>query len=511
MDSLAIPPALHYQPRYDCRDGALVGAKLYVARPQRSDNVVLTALDDACLARLHSACRQVADWNAHHGLDLILTLGATLEVLATPTFRQALNGLILDARLDAHSLELNIITRTGEIPDEQAAALHHLKRCGVRFAISAASPANARLAWLRRLPVDCLEVPAALVQDVTADPEGVAIIRALVTRAHKMGQRVSAKGIADRHTAGVLVASDCDFVQGPLLGGPMTAEAFGALLAAGERLNPELIRGPRPDRTLLLVDDEENILNALRRLLRRDGYTLLTASSGQQALDLLATHPVDVIVSDQRMPGMTGVEFLRKAKDMVPDTVRMVLSGYTELQSVTDAINEGSIYKFLTKPWDDAMLRANIDEAFHRKALVDENLRLDAELHRANAELARINERLAALLAERERQLDVDESALHLTQAALAALPAPVLGTDPGGMIAFANAAADKLFPAHAPLIGLGVDEALPPDLRDLALRGEGATDYRDGARHFHVVAHPLHAVGTCRGTLLSFTDRSGA
>jgi response regulator RpfG family c-di-GMP phosphodiesterase len=168
------------------------------------------------------------------------------------------------------------------------------------------------------------------------------------------------------------------------------------------------------------VDDEENILSSLRRLLRRDGYTILTATGGLAALELLATHPVDVIISDQRMPGMTGVEFLRKAKDMHPDSVRLMLSGYSDLQSVTDAINEGAIYKFLSKPWDDAMLRANIEEAFRRKLLADENRRLSSELKDANEALARINTQLQEVLADQQRRLSMEEAALGITQEALA-------------------------------------------------------------------------------------------
>ena len=122
-------------------------------------------------------------------------------------------------------------------------------------------------------------------------------------------------------------------------------------------------------RTVLLVDDEENILSALKRLLRRDGYRILTAGGGAQGLELLASEPVDVIISDQRMPQMTGVEFLRQVKALYPDTVRMVLSGYTDLNTVTDAINRGAIYRFLTKPWNDDELREHIRQAFrtHRE------------------------------------------------------------------------------------------------------------------------------------------------
>ncbi len=149
-------------------------------------------------------------------------------------------------------------------------------------------------------------------------------------------------------------------------------------------------------RTILLVDDEENILRALERLLRCDGYSILTATGGKAGLQQLQQHTVGVIVSDQRMPGMTGVEFLSKVKDLYPQTVRIVLSGYTELKSVTDAINKGAIYKFLTKPWEDELLRTNIQEAFAHFELTHENERLARELQKANAKLARLQQELAA-------------------------------------------------------------------------------------------------------------------
>ena len=117
-------------------------------------------------------------------------------------------------------------------------------------------------------------------------------------------------------------------------------------------------------RTILLVDDENNIISALKRTLRRDGYSILTANSGKEGLALLTQYEVGVIVSDQRMPLMSGVEFLRKVKLLYPKSLRIVLSGYTELESVTGAINEGAICKFLTKPWDYDLLRDNIREAF---------------------------------------------------------------------------------------------------------------------------------------------------
>ncbi|MEW5757357.1 MAG: response regulator [Pseudomonadota bacterium] len=142
------------------------------------------------------------------------------------------------------------------------------------------------------------------------------------------------------------------------------------------------------ERCLLLVDDEPNILRALSRLLRRDGYTIYTAQSGAEGLALLQEHKVGVIVSDQRMPEMNGTEFLSRVKDIYPDTVRIVLSGYTELSAITDAINRGAIYKFLTKPWDDDLIRENIRAAFAQYEMVDENRRLREQLQAHSAAAA---------------------------------------------------------------------------------------------------------------------------
>ena len=212
--------------------------------------------------------------------------------------------------------------------------------------------------------------------------------------------------------------------------------------------------------TILLVDDEENILSSLKRLLRRDGYRILTANGGAAGLEILAGERVDVILSDQRMPYMTGVEFLRQVKNLYPDTVRMVLSGYTELQSITDAINEGAIYKFLTKPWDDEQLRAIISEAFRYRAMAGENKRLAAELARANG-------RLQQLLLEQGKQLQNEQVVLGVMQEILQVVPLPIIGLDDDGLIVCSNAEADRVLGDNAPLIGSVADERLPAVLLD--------------------------------------------
>lgn len=117
-------------------------------------------------------------------------------------------------------------------------------------------------------------------------------------------------------------------------------------------------------RTLLIVDDETHILSALTRLFQGAGYELQAAQSGEEALRLLESNDVQVILSDQRMPGMSGVELLTRAKDLYPDTIRMVLSGYADIAAITAAVNQGHVYKFLLKPWENQALLDIVREAF---------------------------------------------------------------------------------------------------------------------------------------------------
>jgi response regulator RpfG family c-di-GMP phosphodiesterase len=213
-------------------------------------------------------------------------------------------------------------------------------------------------------------------------------------------------------------------------------------------------------RTLLLVDDEENILRALTRVFRRDGYTVLTATGGAAGLELLAQHEVGVVITDQRMPEMTGVEFLGRVKERYPDTMRIVLSGYTELKSVTDAINQGAVYKFLTKPWDDDLLRKHVEDAFLHHELRGENQRLAAELQKNNAELEQ-------RVLEKTRELTLNLHALSVAHDVCESLPLAVLVIDDDGMIVVANRSAHRLMGAPVGgLLGMTADTALPAALR---------------------------------------------
>ncbi len=123
---------------------------------------------------------------------------------------------------------------------------------------------------------------------------------------------------------------------------------------------------------LVIVDDEPNICRALQRLLRHDGYDILATTDVDEALDRVKSTPIDVVISDQRMPSCKGTEFLATVQSVRPETVRIILSGYSDLPEVAAAMSAGAINKFLTKPWDDGLLRADVREAFARAHSVKE-------------------------------------------------------------------------------------------------------------------------------------------
>jgi response regulator RpfG family c-di-GMP phosphodiesterase len=268
-----------------------------------------------------------------------------------------------------------------------------------------------------------------------------------------------------------------------------------------------LLRMHKPPRTLLLVDDEPNILSALKRLMRRANYKILTAASGREGLELLAKNDIDVIVSDQRMPGLTGVEFLRTVKNLYPDTVRIVLSGFTELQSVTDAVNEGAIYKFLTKPWDDTQLREHIEEAFHHKEMADENRRLNLEVRSANQELAKANRQLEEVLKQKQRRIKRDEVTIDIVHEALQHVPVPVIGLDDDQMVVFINVAAQALFKNIGSMLGYEAAQFMPEVVHALhgVEEGEMCIAKLNGTR-YEVISRSMGKGTQSRGKLITLT-----
>lgn len=510
---------LHYQPQVDLCGGRVVGmeALLRWQHPEMGllppDRFIHLAEETGLIVPLgawvlRSACAQAKAWQSAGLGNLRMAVNLSAHQFTQPDLVTSIAAIIEETGLPANCLDIELTeSMVMTDVDRAIAVLGALRELGVQLSIDDFGTGYSSLSYLKRFPIDVLKIDQSFVSEISRHANDAAISDAIISMAHSLGIRVIAEGVETEAQCEFLSQNMCDEIQGFLFSEALPAAGMEALLTEGRRLPDRLLRLHKRARTLLLVDDEPNILASLKRLLRSAGYQILTASGGQEGLELLAHNEVDVIVSDQRMPGMTGVEFLRQVKKLHPDTVRIVLSGFTELQSVTDAVNEGAIYKFLTKPWDDAKLREHVEEAFQHKEMADENRRLSLEVRTANHGLAKANRQLEEVLQQKQQQITRDEITLDIVREALQHVPLPIIGLDEDEVVAFANIAAQALFKDNGFLLGIEAEQIMPQVLQALRSVGEGekCTADLNGVR-FEVVARSMGKGTQSRGQLITLT-----
>jgi PAS domain S-box-containing protein/diguanylate cyclase (GGDEF)-like protein len=502
---------LQYQPQVDLRTGTMCSVEALLRWRSATIGEVLpsefipvaehTGLIVSIGAWvLTSACRQASEWRraGMEGLRVHVNISA-IQLARTDVARQ-IQSLLSEYGLEPGLLGIEVTESvlTRDLPTASR-ALGALRALGVKISLDDFGIGYSNLTTLKSLPIDVIKIDRSYVHDIMAPPEDVSVTRAVITLAHSLHMKVIAEGVETSGQLALLIANRCDMMQGHFFSQAVPAGQIAALWRDGRTLPMQFVDRAARQRTLLLVDDEENILASLKRLLRRSGYRIVTAPSAAEGLMRLSEVDVDVIVSDQRMPGMTGVEFLRRAKELYPETIRIVLSGYTELQSISDAINEGAIYKFLTKPWEDDLLRANIEEAFRQKEIADENRRLDKEVRAANLELASVNERLQRALASQLEQVSLAEGRSSGAREAL-------FGLDDDGMIAIVNAECANEFVELPGLLGGDARTALPAEFLPVVEQADGRScRFEFDGRAYRGTTRSMSSDGA-RGRLICIT-----
>lgn len=221
--------------------------------------------------------------------------------------------------------------------------------------------------------------------------------------------------------------------------------------------------------TVLCVDDEKNILSAMKRLLRKEDFQLLTCTSGEEAIAVMEENDINVVISDQRMPKMNGTEFLKLVKENYPDAIRIILTGYTDVDSITESINQGHIYKFFLKPWNDQNLKLEIRQALEQYDLIKANKKLHEKIVKQNEDLRTMNEKLEELVNVRTCSLEIQNQALQISHSILEDLPLAIIGVSAEKIVVLVNQAAQTLF-GEEQLIGIGesVADTLPPGFEAL-------------------------------------------
>lgn len=207
---------------------------------------------------------------------------------------------------------------------------------------------------------------------------------------------------------------------------------------------------------VLFVDDEPNILTSLRRLFRKEDFQVYTAPGGEEGLEILHSSPVPVVISDYRMPAMNGVAFLAQVKQLLPDSVRVILSGFADAQVIVDAINKGEVFRFHPKPWDDQELLITIRQCLEHYRLLCEHAQLSHQTRQQNEQLRQLNESLELAVAERTRSL-------VFSQEVLERLPVPVIGVSRECEVMLTNLCARASYPSLAAVLpGTDLDDVLP-------------------------------------------------
>ncbi|MFZ6770940.1 EAL domain-containing protein [Undibacterium sp. Di26W] len=373
---------LHYQPQVDLISGHIVGLEALV-RWQHAVRGLIPPNSFISLAEesgfivqlgawvLRKACQQIKQWS-NMGFDLRqVAVNISALQLSRGTLVETVRACLQETGIAAHQLELEITESSIMLDQEQSfKSLADLKALGVRLSIDDFGTGYSSLAYLQQLEVHKLKVDMAFVRDMTSNSGNASIVKAIIAMGHSLGLEVIAEGVEDIGQARYLRALQCDVMQGYLISKPLPGDAMTDFM---DTYVPQETQAEEERLALLLVDDEAGILSSLSRLFRRENYHILVASGAEEALALLALHPVGVILTDQRMPGMTGTELLARTRKLYPKTIRMVLSGYTGLDSLTEAINRGEIYKFLTKPWNDQDLLEAVREGFRRYAELNGN------------------------------------------------------------------------------------------------------------------------------------------
>lgn len=365
---------LYFQGQISTKTGDLIGAEAlirwnhpvvglippiqFIPKAEESDEIVSIGnwvIDETC--------RYIHNWIKEGKEPPRLSINISAKQLLNNSLIVQITESISHWNVPARLLEIELTeTQMMSNPELAIETLLKLQKMGISIAGDDFGTGYSSLSYLKKIPMNRLKIDRSFVDDITIDSGSKAIAEMIINLGHTLGLLVLAEGVENSAQLQLLQRLNCDEFQGYYFSKPVPAVEFEKQME--HRKSAVKFKSESLDSVLLVIDDEMPILNSLKRLLRNESYRIKVANTTSEALDILASERVQVILSEQKMPDMSGTEFFEKMKFMYPDTIRMILSGFTDLDTVVDAVNRGSVFKFLTKPWDDQVLKKDIYEAF---------------------------------------------------------------------------------------------------------------------------------------------------
>ncbi len=364
---------VHYQPQFDLHNNDVVGVESLVRwnhptmgmiSPAEFIQIAENTGEIVRLGRwiLRRACKDFVQLKQQMPNKATVSVNISAIQLLRHEFVDEVAQALRESGLDARHLVLEMTESVlVEYPQLISEKLAKLNQLGVKLALDDFGTGYSSLSYLKDLPVSWVKIDRSFITELTHDSRDTAITEGIISMAHHLQLEVMAEGVETTAQRDYLRRSGCDAMQGFLMAKPMPKPQLDKFLSQYQAsISTD---EPSSEATVMIVDDEENVNKSLRRLLMRDGYHILTANSANEAFDLLAQHNVDVVISDHRMPQMQGVEFLTHVRSMYPNTQRIVLTAYQDEEALARALNEGEVFRFLTKPWDDETIRQSVRAA----------------------------------------------------------------------------------------------------------------------------------------------------
>ena len=371
---------LYYQPKLGVRQGEICGAEALLRwkHPERglvSPAEFIPLLEETGLILpvglwvLETACAQMRTWR-----EAGLALPSIAINLSARQFQQAdldvrIRDIIAASGIAPQDIELEITESMLMLDPQQAVAmLAKLKQLGVRISVDDFGTGYSSLAYLKQFPLDALKIDRAFISSITDDQssqDDATLALTIINLAHNLKLNVVAEGVETEYQARFLTRHDCDVLQGFYFSRPVAPDEFAQLLREPKRFTlPEAVSVVP---CVLLMDDHHN-LQLLERALRGEGYRILKATTPEHAFEQLENHRVDMVIADQSMPQLSGIEFLAQVKDLYPEAIRVVHAGLNDAEMIMDAVNNASVHKLISNEWDVDSLRNTVREALHTAA-----------------------------------------------------------------------------------------------------------------------------------------------
>lgn len=366
---------LNYQPQIDAVSGQICGIEALLRWqndrlgavspfefiPIAEENGLIIPIGEWVL---RTACAQAKSWQ-RQGLPVErMSVNISVPQFIQPTFVDLVKYILTKTGLEPKYLELEITeSLLAKDVDLAINSLRELKTVGVQLAIDDFGTGYSSLSYLKRFPIDRLKIDRSFVNEITSDPDDAAIATAVTAMAKSMSLGVIAEGVETEGQLNLLLNIGCREMQGYYFSRPLSIDDMSCFLKRNDNLIHLRQENTTARAIVLFLDDDDLILDTIKTVLSDEDYQVITANNASDAFEVLATHPIDVLVVDYRMPDLSGAEFLSRAFKQYPDIVQIMLSGECDLKSLVATLDNSDVNMYLEKPIDWDLLRSALQHA----------------------------------------------------------------------------------------------------------------------------------------------------